>query len=71
MTFDPDLVVTCVQIYAGSESNVTVARLCGFNVPNPIFLNTSSARLQFRTDQSVTRRGYDITYTASQLGESF
>jgi len=56
------------QIYNGA--NVSVAKLCGSNLPNPIFLNTSSARLQFRTDGSVTRRGYDITYTASPSGTS-
>jgi len=59
-----------VQIYNGSDSGVRVARLCGYNLPNPIFLNTSSARLQFVSDSSVRRRGYDITYTSSLTGAS-
>jgi len=62
--------VNFLQIYnTTNSSNATpVARLCGSAIPAPIFLNTNVARIQFVTDESVTHRGYDITYTSSPLG---
>jgi len=58
-----------MQVYNRSDSSsAQIAKLCGYTIPNPIFLDTNSARLQFRTDGSVARRGYDITYTSSPLG---
>jgi len=62
------LLLLFLQVYNGTENSTEVARLCGSTIPNPIFLNTSSARLVFVTDSSVTHRGYDITYTSSPLG---
>jgi len=60
--------VSCVQVYSGTNNNTAVANLCGSYTPTPIFLNTNSARLELKTDSSVTRRGYDITYTSSPTG---
>jgi len=61
-----------MQIYNGTETSGTpVARLCGQNLPSPIFLNNNVARIRFVTDESVTHRGYDITYTSSPLGQCF
>ena len=57
-----------MQVFSGANSTTSVAKLCGSTLPNPIFLNTSSARLHFVTDDSVTHRGYDITYISSPTG---
>lgn len=57
------------QVYNGSQTtSQAVATLCGFAIPNPIFLNNNEAVLRFVTDHSDTFRGFALTYTASAIG---
>ena len=59
----------CDQVYAVTAQNAQLlVRLCGNTLPNPVFLNTSSALLLFVSDYSLAHPGYDITYTASDVG---
>ena len=48
-----------------------IAQYCGDTIPNPIFPeNTNQALLNFRSDQLVSGKGFDLSYTSnpSQCG---
>jgi len=65
----PDCDFDYLEVYNSTSSNSTaLAKLCGREIPNPMFLTTNVAKLIFSTDYSATRRGFDITYTASASG---
>ncbi|XP_060075561.1 cubilin-like [Ylistrum balloti] len=58
-----------LQVRNGSTATApTVATLCGYAIPDPIFGSGNSLWLGFRTDGSLTHPGFDITYTASTTG---
>ena len=48
------------------ESN-KIGRYCGDTIPNPIFPeNTNQMLLKFRSDQLVSGKGFDLSYTSNQ-----
>jgi hypothetical protein len=60
------------QIMNGSsESGSQVGKLCGRTLPDPVFLNASSAYLLFVTDSSVQHPGYFITWLSTTNGKLF
>ena len=62
--------ITSRQVYNGTSSNSSslLTRICGSTIPSPVFIRSNIATIKFVTDHSITRRGYDFTYTASTLG---
>ena len=48
-----------------NSSSQQVAKVCGTTLPPPVFLEDNKATLRFVTDNSASRRGYDITYVSS------
>ena len=60
----------CGQIRNGTNATAPeVAKLCGADIPNPVFISSNTAFLYFVTDTSVQHPGYDITYVASTNGK--
>ncbi|CAG5136887.1 unnamed protein product, partial [Candidula unifasciata] len=51
-----------------NSSSIVVARLCGNDIPSPIFMTDNVATLRFQTDFSVQHSGYDITFMSSTQG---
>ncbi|XP_068160694.1 cubilin [Antennarius striatus] len=45
-----------------------IARLCGSNLPNPIFPKSNLLYLRFKSDFSHTRDGFEATWTSSPQG---
>ncbi|KAL8607576.1 hypothetical protein ACOMHN_003495 [Nucella lapillus] len=61
--------VFIITIRNGTNSSATeVARLCGAEIPDPVFLSSNTASLSFITDLSGQHLGYDITYVATTSG---
>ena len=59
-----------LQVYNGSDALAPViTQACGRNIPDPIFSSGNSLFLEFMTDNSLTMKGFDITYTSSPNGK--
>ncbi|KAH9514310.1 hypothetical protein Btru_028678 [Bulinus truncatus] len=48
--------------------STSVGKFCGAVVPSPVFLTNNMATLVFKTDYSVSRKGFDIIYVSSTQG---
>jgi hypothetical protein len=65
----PNCVYDYLEVYNTSTAVGTpLVRLCGAEIPSPIFLPSNAAFLRFVTDSSARYGGYDITYMASMQG---
>jgi cubilin len=57
-----------LNIYDGpNDSSPLLISLCGIFIPDPIFLTSNVAFLNFVTDASVTYAGFDLTYTSNTV----
>ncbi|KAH3692443.1 hypothetical protein DPMN_194284 [Dreissena polymorpha] len=56
-----------LEIVNSTDTSV-YAKLCGWSLPDPVFVPSNIVRFRFVTDSSVTHPGYDITYTATSQG---
>lgn len=55
-------------MYNGSDANAAVVgTYCGDILPQPIFASGNDLFIRFVTDSSVTRGGYDASFTSSSV----
>ncbi|XP_028288640.1 cubilin [Parambassis ranga] len=55
-----------VEILDGDNYDApTIGRYCGFAIPHPVTSFSNSLVVNFRSDNSVSRKGFRATYTAS------
>ncbi|XP_077993791.1 cubilin-like [Glandiceps talaboti] len=55
-----------LKVYEGTDmSGTQLANLCGTSSPDPIFINSNSLFMQFKTDRSITHPGYDATFAST------
>ncbi|XP_023561215.1 cubilin [Octodon degus] len=58
-----------LEIRNGSDSGSPLLGLyCGSLLPNPIFSQSGTVYLRFKTDGSISRSGYELTWTSSPSG---
>nr|KAG5692366.1 hypothetical protein BaRGS_007979 [Batillaria attramentaria] len=57
-----------LEIRNGTSSGSVISRLCGATIPDPVFVPSNVAYLNFKTDSSVAHIGYDISYTSTNQG---
>ncbi|XP_046746481.1 cubilin-like [Diprion similis] len=57
-----------VQVYDGGFSNTTLARVCGYTIPNPIFSSGNKLSLHTWSRAASASQIYDITYTTTDKG---
>ncbi|XP_015512725.2 cubilin [Neodiprion lecontei] len=57
-----------LQIYDGSFSNTTLAQLCGYSIPEPIFSSGNKLSLHSWSQAISSFQNYDITYTTTDKG---
>jgi len=56
-----------VIIYEGNDKNKTLLpKSCGSAIPKPIKSQTNSVKIEFRSDRSVTKKGFRLTWTATE-----
>lgn len=55
------------KIRDGGASGAMLAQYCGSAIPNPVFSQTSTLFLKFFS-RMHPNRGYDITYTTTEMG---
>ena len=66
------MLVFLFKVYEGTDmSGTQLANLCGTSSPDPIFINSNSLFMQFKTDRSITHPGYDATFTSTTNAMSF
>ncbi|XP_070174131.1 cubilin-like [Littorina saxatilis] len=59
-----------LQVRNGTTNQAPeVARLCGRTLPDPVFLPSNTAYLNFRTDTSLQHPGYEISFTSTTGGQ--
>ncbi|KAH9514313.1 hypothetical protein Btru_028693, partial [Bulinus truncatus] len=51
-----------------NSSSASLGKFCGAIVPSPVFLTDNMATLVFKTDYSVSRKGFDVIYISSTQG---
>ncbi|MEQ2258954.1 hypothetical protein XENORESO_004910 [Xenotaenia resolanae] len=69
-TFDlvPDVCGDFVQIYDGHKAGSSlVGRFCGGSVPKPVESSGNTMVVRFKSDNSLTSKGFQATYTKSSL----
>ncbi|XP_029444624.1 cubilin [Rhinatrema bivittatum] len=55
-----------LEVRNGSDSSSPLlGRYCGTTLPNPIFPKNHALYLRFQSDRTVSRNGYEITWTSS------
>ncbi|KAF6722152.1 Cubilin [Oryzias melastigma] len=58
-----------LEVRNGSTANSPlIGRFCGSTLPNPIFPQSNTLYLHFRSDFSSVRDGFDVTWTSSPYG---
>ena len=65
--FDVQEATNCVNdslVITDSDAGNMTYTLCGNNLPGDVMSSGSGLSVVFRTDSSVTRNGFVITYTA-------
>ncbi|XP_005387022.1 PREDICTED: cubilin [Chinchilla lanigera] len=64
-----DCVHDFLEIRNGSDSSSPLLGLyCGALLPNPVFSQSNTLYLRFKSDSSISGRGYGITWTSSSSG---
>ncbi|XP_007562022.2 ovochymase-2 [Poecilia formosa] len=69
-TFDlvPDFCGDFVQIYDGHKAgSALVGKFCGGTVPNPVESTSNTMVVRFKSDNSLTSKGFQATFTKSSL----
>nr|XP_039268068.1 cubilin-like [Styela clava] len=66
LEYHPNCTYDYIDIRDGLDASAPLLqRLCGFNLPNPIFPSSNSVYLELNADPFVHEKGYDITYTST------
>nr|XP_023417709.1 cubilin [Cavia porcellus] len=64
-----DCVHDFLEIRNGSDSTSPLLGMyCGTLLPNPIFSQSNTLYLRFKSDDTISGRGYEITWTSSSSG---
>ncbi|XP_030055456.1 cubilin isoform X1 [Microcaecilia unicolor] len=58
-----------LEVRNGSDANSpSLGKYCGAALPNPIFPKNRALYLRFKSDSSISHRGYEITWTSFHTG---
>ncbi|CAL8331735.1 unnamed protein product [Lota lota] len=64
----PELCGDYVEVFDGHKAGAArLGKLCGGKLPKPLESSGSTMSLRFRTDATLTSRGFSATYTKSSL----